>query len=141
MGVIIDTNVVSELMRSKPEPTVLTWIDALPSDEVWLTAITVQELFFGALRLGDEDRRKATLLSRIDIMVNEVFRGRCAPLDADAGERAGTLQAELERRGRVIDLEDMQIAAICLSREDTLATRNTKHFENLGIVLANPWSD
>ncbi|THV43576.1 type II toxin-antitoxin system VapC family toxin [Glycomyces buryatensis] len=140
MGVIVDSNVVSELMRSEPDAGVLAWFDGLPEDEVWISAVAIGEVVYGVSRL-DDGKRKTALLSRIDILVNEVFRGRCAALDAAAGYRAGVLNAELEKRGIEIGLADVQIAATCLVRGDVLATRNVKHFKHTGVEWINPWGE
>jgi toxin FitB len=140
MVVVVDTNVVSELIRSTPEPAVLGWFDRLPGDEPRITATTVFELYFGAGRLP-EGARKAQLVNRIDIMVHEIFRGRILAYDAVAAEIGGGLMAALERRGRAIGLADVEIAAVCSAAGAALATRNTKHFEGLGLVLIDPWSE
>ncbi|THV31402.1 type II toxin-antitoxin system VapC family toxin [Glycomyces paridis] len=140
MVVVVDTNVVSELIRAEPEPAVLDWFDGLPGVEPHLTATTVLELYFGAGRLP-EGSRKTQLMNRIDIMVHEIFRGRVLAYDAVAAEIGGGLMADLERRGRAIGLADVEIAAVCSAAGAPLATRNTKHFEGLGLVLINPWSE
>lgn len=140
MVVVVDTNVISELIRSKPEPAVIDWFDRLSGEEVRMAATTVGELYFGAARLP-EGSRKVLLTNRIDIVVHEVFRGKVLAYDAAAAEIGGGLMAGLERRGRTIGLADVEIAAICAASEAALATRNTKHFEGLGIDLIDPWRD
>lgn len=137
---VIDTNVISELMRPKPEPAVLDWFDSLPGDEPRITATTVGELYFGAHR-KPEGSRKTQLMSRLDIMVHEIFRGRVLPYDEVAAEIGGNLMARLERNGRTIGLADVEIAAVCSAVGATLATRNTKHFEGLGLELIVPWNE
>ena len=138
MVVVIDTNVISELIRPDPEPAVLAWFDRLPGDEPRIAATTVLELYYGARRLPDGSR-KTKLMNRIDLMVHEVFRERILGYDAAAAEVKGGIMADLERSGRIIGLADVEIAAICLTTGAMLATRNTKHFEGLGIDLVDPW--
>lgn len=139
MVVVIDTNVISELIRSDPEPAVLDWFDRLPGDEPRITPTTVLELYYGARRLP-EGSRKAKLMTRIDIMVQEVFRERILVYDAAAAEVGGGIMADLEGSGRTIGLADVEIAAVCVTTGAMLATRNTKHFEGLGIDLVDPWT-
>lgn len=138
--IILDTNVVSELMRAAPAPAVLRWVDAQDPGALWLASVTVQELFYGIARLPTGQRR-----SRIDelvtAMLDEDFAGQVAAYDGEAAAIAGKLLARCECDGRPMPLADAQIAAICLAHGATLATRNTKDFELAGLVLVNPWEE
>lgn len=136
--IILDTNVLSELTRKKPEAAVLDWLDALPVAEVATTAITAAELRYGVARLPD-GRRKTLLAETIHALLNEDFRGRVEPFDELAAERYALVVSDRDKLGRPITAADAQIAAICHARRATLATRNTKDFEETGIELVNPW--
>ena len=136
--IILDTNVISELARTDPEPNVVTWLDSLPVADVATTAITAAELLYGVARLPDGRRRDA-LAETIDALISEDFRGRVEPFDSLAAEQYATVVVGREKRGRPISTADAQIAAICRVHGATLATRNTGDFRETGINLTNPW--
>ncbi|HEY1918339.1 MAG TPA: type II toxin-antitoxin system VapC family toxin [Streptosporangiaceae bacterium] len=136
--IILDTNVLSELARTDPEPNVVTWLDALPAADVATTAITAAELLYGVARLP-EGRRRTVLAETIDALVNEDFRGSVEPFDSRAAEQYATVVVSREKKGRPISTADAQIAAICRVHGATLATRNTDDFTDTGIGLINPW--
>jgi predicted nucleic acid-binding protein len=136
--IILDTNVISELARIDPEPSVVTWLDSLPAAEVAITAITAAELLYGVARLPD-GRRKAALAEAIDALINEDFRDRVEPFDGRAAERYAAVVVGREAKGRPISMADAQIAAICRVYSATLATRNTGDFADTGIELIDPW--
>ncbi len=137
--IIVDTNVLSELMRTKPDAMVLDWFDRQPAATLWTTTITAFELRYGVARLSGGDRR-AALQRAIDAMLEVDLRNRVLPFDAAAAERAATFAASMEMSGRTIDARDLFIAGIVASRGATLATRNVKHFVGL-VQLTSPWSD
>ena len=125
--ILLDTNVLSELMRPNPNNGVVAWIDALPDDDVWISAITVGEIRLGLALLAEE-------------MFQEEFFEKCLPFDYQAAEVYAQIVSSRSRQGRPITVEDAQIAAIALSSDLELATRNVKDF--LGIEelkLVNPW--
>ena len=137
--ILLDTNVLSELMRPHPNNGVVTWIDALSDDDVWISAITVGEVRLG-LALLPEGRRKQTLIGLAEEMFQEEFFEKCLPFDYQAAEVYAQIVSSRSRQGRPIAVEDAQIAAIALSVDLKLATRNVKDF--LGIEelkLVNPW--
>lgn len=137
--ILLDTNVLSELMRPNPNNGVVTWIDALSDDDVWISAITVGEVRLG-LALLPEGRRKQTLIGLAEEMFQEEFFEKCLPFDYQAAEVYAQIVSSRSRQGRPIAVEDAQIAAIALSVDLELATRNVKDF--LGIEelkLVNPW--
>lgn len=136
--IVLDTNVLSELTRQAPDVGVLTWLDSLPVDRVATTAVTAAELLYGVARLPD-GRRKKGLTAAAYALINDDFRGRVEPFDAQAAARYAVVVAACERLGRPVSVADAQIAAICHTRHATLATRNTKDFEDTGIELVNPW--
>lgn len=136
--IVLDTNVLSELTRQSPDTNVLSWLDALPPDEVATTAITAAELLQGVTRLSD-GRRKTLLTEAVQALINDDFRGRVEPFDTRAAARYAIVVTEREQLGRPINVADAQIAAICHTRQATLATRNTKDFTDTGIELIDPW--
>lgn len=136
--IILDTNVLSELIRRAPERRVLAWMDALPSAEMATTAVTCAELLCGVGRLPRGSRR-AELADAVRAMIDEDFRGRVEAFDASAAEQYAHVVVERERLGRPVAVADAQIAAICRSRRATLATRNVKDFADTGVEIVDPW--
>jgi predicted nucleic acid-binding protein len=136
--IVLDTNVVSELMRPAPEAAVLAWLNNQPADTLWLNSVVVSELLYGIARLPD-GKRRAQMAPTVQAMLDEDFSGRVLPFDLDAAVVYADLVAMRERQGLAIDIADAQIAAICLAHGAALATRNTKHFDGLGLTLINPW--
>lgn len=133
--IVIDTNVVSEMMRGDPDAAVLLWVNSV--GPLQTTAITLAEIDYGIARLP-EGRRKDGLAG----MAAEVFAhfgDVVLPFDADAARRYAGIVVGRDRAGHPITSADAQIAAICASRDATLATRNTGDFEGTGVGLINPW--
>ena len=137
--IILDTNVISELARTDPEPNVVHWLDSLPAAEVATTAVTAAELVYGVARLPD-GRRKVSLAETIDALIREEFRDRVEPFDSRAAEQYAIVVGGTEKKGRPISMADAQIAAICRVCSAVLATRNTGDFRDTGIDLINPWA-
>lgn len=137
--ILLDTNVLSALMRAADEPTVERWLDAQPTDSVWTTTITLFEIRFG-LALLAPGRRRDCLEAAFADAIDEILDGRVLTFDRTAAEAAGSVAAERQRLGRPVEIRDVQIAGIALARRATLATRNTRHFEGLGVPLVDPWS-
>jgi predicted nucleic acid-binding protein len=138
--IVLDTNVMSELMRLKPSAAVVGWVDRQPADEVWLTAIALAELLYGIGRLPDGGR-KATLAAQLEAMVADDFDHRVAAFDEMAAVHYADIVVVRERNGRPISAADAQIAATCRSHGALLATRNVDDFADTGITIANPWLD
>ncbi len=136
--IVLDTNVLSELMRQQPDSKLMAWLDAQATDQLWITAITVAEILYGVARLPD-GKRKAALLDTALVMLEEDFAGRTLPFDAAAAQCYAQLVATRENAGRPISMADAQIPAICLSHGAMLATRNTKDFDGLELELIDPW--
>jgi predicted nucleic acid-binding protein len=137
--IVLDTNVVSELLRGEPEGSVLAWVDAILADEMAITAITAAELLFGVSRLPS-GRRRRSLERAVRDVLHEDFADRVFSFDLAAAERYAGLVAGREATGRPISQSDAQIAAICAVREAALATRNTSDFDDLGLEVVNPWT-
>lgn len=137
--IVLDTNVVSELVRERPAEGVLAWVDARPVDDLHLTAITVAELRYGVARLP-HGRRKDALEGAVAALIDDDFDGRVLPFDRAAADRYGVIVAGRERSGRPISQADAQIAAVCDAREAALATRNVRDFSETGITVVDPWA-
>ncbi|MGM0783797.1 MAG: type II toxin-antitoxin system VapC family toxin [Pseudomonadota bacterium] len=138
--IVLDTNVLSELMRPEPEPGVVDWLDAQEAISTAITAITVAEVLYGIERLPD-GRRKRSLAAAAAAMFDEDFAGRILPFDAVAAVHYAERVAASERAGRAVHMADAQIAAICLRHGATLASRNLKDFVGLGVALIDPWDE
>ncbi|CAG9166149.1 type II toxin-antitoxin system VapC family toxin [Cupriavidus pinatubonensis] len=138
--IVLDTNVLSELMRAQADSSVIGWLDRQEPASFAITAVTVAELLYGIARLPD-GRRKAGLQEAALQMLDEEFADRVLPFDEDAAVHYAALVSQRDRAGRPISMADAQIAAICRHHAATLATRNSKDFEGTGLILANPWLD
>ena len=137
--ILLDSNVLSAMMRAATEPAVERWFDAQPTESVWTTSITVFEIHFG-LRLLAPGRRRNQLEMAFRRAIDDVLGGRVLSFDGVAAETAAAIAADRQERGRTIEIRDVQIAGIAKARKATLATRNTRHFEDLGIALVDPWT-
>ena len=136
--IILDTNVLSALMRSAPEPKVVAWLDRQPAESVWITSITAFEARMG-LALLPVGRRRLLLESALIRLLAEDLGNRILPFDGDAATEAAALVAKRKRAGRPVDFRDTQIAGIALARRAVLATRNVRHFADLSVQVLNPW--
>ena len=140
MTVVLDTNVVSELMKAAPWPAVALWLDARPRGAVLISAITEAELRVGVALLP-AGRRRDGLAAAVEIMMAEEFAGRVAPFDSPAAKAFAAIVADRRSAGRPIAIPDAQIAAIARSRGAAIATRNVADFEGCGVGVINPWDD
>jgi predicted nucleic acid-binding protein len=134
--IALDTNVVSELMRARPDERVLRWVDAQSPDTLAVTAVTVAELLYGIARLPAGRKRKQ-LEAAVAQTLEEDFT--ILPFDEVAAVDYATIAAAQDLRGRTVAMADAMIAATCLSAGAVLATRNTKDFVDMGIDLIDPW--
>jgi predicted nucleic acid-binding protein len=137
--ILLDTNVISELMRPQPEPKVLAWADALDPEAVAITAMNEAEILHGLARLPD-GRRKRELLQSWEALMAELFAGRIWPFTSDAAHWYAELLYRRERAGRSMATADAVIAATALAHGASLATRDGADFADLGIALINPWT-
>jgi predicted nucleic acid-binding protein len=136
--IVLDTNVLSALMRTKPDTVVVEWLDRQAADSIWITSITVFEARFG-LSLMPKGRRRSSLERAFDRVVAEDLSSRVLNLDEMAAVTASQFAAERQRAGRIIDLRDTLIAGIAQARRATIVTRNTRHFEGLDVPVVDPW--
>lgn len=135
--IVLDTNVLSEPMRPRPEPRVVAWLNA-NAGMLWTSATTVQEITFGIWRLKEETRREL-LRRKFEDALFELVGHRVLTLDSNAGRIAGLIQARRANDGTPLSLPDAQIAAIVQTNNAALATRDIGDFAGLGLSLINPW--
>lgn len=137
--IILDTNVLSALMLREPDPTVIAWLDRQPAESVWTTAVTVFEIRFG-LDLLAPGRRKRQLEDAFTRALDEDLQGRVLAFDQEAALVAARHAAKRRTAGEAVDFRDIEIAGIVSARRATLATRNVRHFQDVGIELVDPWA-
>lgn len=135
--IILDTNVVSELMRPEPAPQVAAWIRDRDRPELRTTSVTVAEIRYGIARLPDGRRKQALRTAAEDIF--RTFEDQVLPFDAAAAEHYAAIASNRERSGNPISGFDALIAAVCRSRGAALATRNLPDFDGTGIETIDPW--
>ena len=136
--IILDTNVLSEIMRVNPAPPVAEWVVRQIRSEIFTTAITEAEIFFGIQLLPLGKRRDSLLLAAEAILADD-FAGRILPFDSAAARAYSIIATQRRASGRPISDLDAQIAAIARTQKGALSTRNVSDFENCGIELINPW--
>jgi hypothetical protein len=135
--IILDTNVLSALMRQAPEAAVVAWLDRQPAESVWITSITLFESRLG-LALLPKGQRRQTLEAAFVRLLEEDLENRVLDFDSAAAIEAASLAAERQKVGRPVDVRDTQIAGIALARHGTLATRNLRHFRDLKVPVIDP---
>ena len=137
--IVLDTNVLSALMRQAPDAQVIAWLDRQPRISIWTTSVSVFEVRFG-LRIMPAGKRRTLLVQAFEAMI-EKLGGRVASFDDAAAREAGDLMASRHKKGRPVDLRDTMIAGVVLAHHATLATRNTAQFEDIAAAVVNPWAD
>ena len=137
---ILDTNVLSELMRPKPSARVVAWVAKQPTIELFTTAITEAEIFYG-IQLLSKGKRQESLLAAAEAMFAEDFAGRVFGFEGDAARVFAEIAARRRTLGRPISHADAQIAAIAQVRRAKLATRNVADFRDCDIDVVDPWTD
>ena len=137
---VLDTNVVSELIRPVPDPAVVAWVADRPAGSLFFTAIGEAEMRFGVAIMPVGARRNA-LATEIDGMLREDFARRVLPFDSVAARAYARVAAVRRRAGRPVSQADCQIAAIAISRGGTVVTRNVRDFEGVDVPIFNPWED
>ena len=139
MSTLLDTNVVSELLRSAPAPVVMAWFADQPAESLGVSAVTQAEIMLGA-RLLPAGKRRAALDIALSAMFSEDFAGRILPFDSAAVPAFVEIVNARRAAGRPISQFDAQIAAIARLAGAKLATRNVDDFQNCGVSVVNPWS-
>ena len=136
--ILLDTNVLSTLMNSRPDVAVVAWLDRQPTESIWITSITVFESRLG-LALLPGGRRRQLLEAAFEQIVAVDLDDRVLDFDRGAAAAAAALAAYRQRAGKPVDMRDTQIAGIAVSRRATLATRNVRHFADLQVPVVDPW--
>ncbi|MGH7136567.1 MAG: type II toxin-antitoxin system VapC family toxin [Pirellulales bacterium] len=136
--IVLDTNVVSELMRPSPDASVLQWLDRQARTSIWITSVNVFELRFG-LETMPAGKRQAAMNSWFEQWLGDIVQQRILVYDEAAARMASDLAAARARKGRPGELRDTMIAGIVLASHATLATRNVRHFEDIAKYVVNPW--
>lgn len=136
--ILLDTNVISEAMKLRPDETVMTWIDSREPDGLWTCTIVVAEMLSG-IDLMPIGNRQRLLRDKAELMFANIFEDRILSFDQTAARAYGAVVGRRKAVGRPIHEMDALIAATALANRATLATRNTADFEDCGIELVNPW--
>lgn len=136
--IILDTNILSALMQTKVDVPVINWLNSVAVESIWITSITLFETHFG-LALLPESKRRDTLTAQFEQVIETDLNSRVLLFDQEAANMAATLAANRKKTGEVVDMRDTFIAGIALARKAAIATRNTKHFQNLEVKVINPW--
>ena len=134
-GYLLDTNVVSELTKDSPNPAITNYLNA--QDNLWLSAIVVEELELG-VQLLPAGRRRDRLAQWLSLLLAD-FDGRISPIGRREAEWAAAFQARVHRSGGVLELGDALIAGTAMANDMTMVTRNVRHFDSLDVNIVNPW--
>src|ERR1035441_4170570 len=137
--IILDTNVLSELMRPKPSPLVVTWVKKQPMTELFTTSITEAEIFYG-IHLLTKGKRREGLLAAAEAMFAEDLAGHIFGFESEAARAFSMIAAHRRALGRPISHADAQIAAIAKVRGAKLATRDVADFDDCGLDIVDPWN-
>jgi predicted nucleic acid-binding protein len=138
--IILDTNVLSELMRPRPSARVLAWIAKQPEAELSTTSITEAEIFYG-LEVLPKGKRREHLTMAAEAVFTEDFSGRVYSFDSAAARAFSKIASSRRTGGRPISHPDAQIAAIAKTRRAKIATRDVKGFEQCGVDVVDPWNE
>ena len=138
--ILLDTNIISELLRKTPEPKVALWLAAQQSSDIYLSAVSEAELRLG-VAIMPPGHWRAALAGMVNGILQEDFRARILPFDHAAAVAYADVASDRRAAGRPISQFDCQIAAIARSNGATVATRNVRDFESCGIAIIDPWQD
>jgi len=138
-GFLLDTNVVSELIRPRPSRKVVSWVDATPEELMFLSVITIGEVRKGIDLLAIDDPRRSALQSWLDRDLRLRFAGRLLPFDDGVAERWGQLEAFAKKRRLTVPTIDAQLAATAMHHSLTFVTRNTADIVPTGVPVFDPW--
>ena len=136
---VLDTNVLSALIKDVPDPVIERWLDRQADLSVWTTTICIFEIRYG-LEIMPAGRRQSAMLVEFERTIEEYLERRILSFDRAAAEEAALLMARRKAAGRPIDLRDTMIAGIVVAQRATLVTRNVRHFSDLDASLVDPWS-
>ncbi len=138
--IVLDTNVLSELMKGEPAKDVFSWVASQPAGSLFTTTITEAEIYYG-LALLPSGKRRTFFEQAVTAMFQEDFSERVLPFDSSAAQAYAIIAANRRRTGRPISQFDAQIGSIALSRGAAIATRNATDFDDCGIEVINPWNN
>ena len=136
--IILDTNVVSEAMKTQMNPAVLVWLDKQGASDLYLTATSLAELRLG-IEILPIGRRKAFLAGALERVVRQATGNRVLAFDMDAARMYAEIVSLARAKGLAIGIADGQIAAVAAVHGFTVATRDTSPFEAAGVGFVNPW--
>lgn len=136
--IILDTNILSAVMREIPDPIIVEWLDLQARESIWTTAITVFEIQLG-LSILEKGKRRERLEQTFQLALETIFEGRVLPFDEASAMASADIAAKRRRKGITMDMRDTQIAGIAVAKRSSLATRNTKDFQELTVPVINPW--
>jgi predicted nucleic acid-binding protein len=137
--IVVDTNVLSEVIRPVPSSKVVRWMEARPAAGLFTTAITLGEMLYG-VELVASGKRRVALQQAMETMFEDKFAGRILTFDQDAARAFADISAACRRLGRPISEMDAQVGGIARSRGAAIATRNVRDFQDCGVELIDPWS-
>jgi predicted nucleic acid-binding protein len=137
--ILLDTNVISDMLRPLPDQRVLAWLDAQAVETLYLSTINLAELRFGMACL-DDGKRKRDLVNQLEHLLSMLFQGRILPFDEVAAAHYARLRSESRRRGAAISDSDGFIAAIASANGLVVATRDVSPFQAAGLTVINPWT-
>jgi toxin FitB len=137
-GFLLDTNCISELVRSNPEPRVLNWMEAADEAMLYLSVLTVGEIRKGLVGL-DQGQRRTRLETWLEVDLRARFAGRIVPVDAPVADRWGWLATEAKRKGKGLSIIDGLLAATALHHNLTVVSRNASDFAHTPVPVLNPW--
>ena len=138
MPFLLDTNILSETVRPKPEPRVLAWLEKQSPEELFLASQTIGELVRGACKVKEKARRDR-FIQWIEEDLSQQFEARILPFTGRSARIWGELMGNGDRKGETPSAADAQIAAVAMERDLVLVTRNVKDFEKFDLNLMNPW--
>ena len=135
--IVLDTNVLSDPLKTRPDLKVLAWLDAQAAETLYLSTISYAELRFGVLKMPDGKRRN-DLAAQIDRAL-ELFKDRILEFNVKAAEQLAQIGARCMKMGKPATAPDAYIAAIAAAHGFSVATRNVDHFKHTGVLVINPW--
>ena len=135
--IVLDTNVLSEPLKTRPDPKVLAWLDAQAAETLYVSTISYAELRFGVLKMPD-GKRRGELAAQIERAL-ELFKDRMLEFNVKAAEQLAQIGARCKKIGKPATAPDAYIAAIAAAHGFSVATRNVDHFKHTGVRVINPW--
>ena len=137
-GFLLDTNIISELIKPKPEAKLTEWVETADEDLLYLSVLTVGEIRKGIVAI-EQGRRRVALQSWLETDLKPRFSGRVLPIDEATADRWGAITGEAVSQGITVPVVDALLAATALQHNLTLVTRNTKNFAGTSVPAFNPW--